>query len=73
MEVPYTSPVSTGMYPTLGSGLMLVGFIFTAVYFVYQLSSDKRSFGLELSFGAAASTALGFGALFVLLSFGLYV
>lgn len=75
MEVPYSSPVSVGMYPTLGGGLMFVGFIFTALYFVYQLSStsNKRSLGLELSIGAISSAALGFGALFVLLSFGLYV
>jgi len=57
----------------LGGTLMLMGFISTALYFVYQLSSNKRSLALELGVGAASSVALGFGALFVLLSFGLYV
>ena len=62
------------MYPTFGGVLMLVGFIFMAVYFIYQLNwGDKRSIAVELSIGGVSSLALGFGALFVMLSFGLYV
>jgi hypothetical protein len=43
------------------------------MFFVYQLSSAKRSLAVELSLGGVSSVALGFGTLFVLLSFGLYV
>jgi len=73
MEVPYSSPVALSMYPTLGGMLILAGFISTAMFFVYQLSSAKRSLAVELSLGGVSSVALGFGTLFVLLSFGLYV
>jgi hypothetical protein len=73
METPFSSPVSPGMYPTIGGTCVLSGFLLTSGYFVYQLSSSKRSIAVELSLGAAASVALGFGSLFVLLSFGLWV
>jgi UDP-N-acetylmuramyl pentapeptide phosphotransferase/UDP-N-acetylglucosamine-1-phosphate transferase len=73
MEVPYSSPVALSMYPTLGGMFILAGFISTAMFFVYQLSSSKRSLAIELSLGGVSSVALGFGTLFVLLSFGLYV
>ena len=73
-KTPYSSPVAVSMYPTFGGVLMLVGFIFMAVYFIYQLNwGDKRSIAVELSIGGVSSLALGFGALFVMLSFGLYV
>lgn len=62
------------MYPTIGGMLMSTGFVLMAMYFIYQLNwGDKRSLAVELSIGGVSSLALGFGALFVMLSFGLYV
>lgn len=72
--MPYSSPIATSNYPFLGitftgTGLALMGF-----YFVIQMrESAKQSVVLELLIGLVASVALGFGTLFMMLSFGLYV
>jgi len=75
MEVSYSSPISPASYPMLGTVCMSFGFMLMAFYFIYQMraGSDKRSLALELCIGGASSVALGFGTLFVMLSFGLYV
>jgi hypothetical protein len=45
-----------------------------ALYFVYQMrGSTKRNVGVELVLAACSSFTLGFGSLFVMQSFGLYV
>jgi hypothetical protein len=59
-------------YPTIGVGLSLAGLVLTAGYFVYQMKG-KKSLMLELLLAAIASIALGFGTLFLMLSFSLYV
>lgn len=74
VQIPYSSPVSPGNYPFLGVALLVVGLLFTAMYFVYQMQGGgKRNLFIELLIGFASSCALGFGVLFLMLSFGLYV
>jgi hypothetical protein len=53
--------------------LTLIGLVLTALFFVYQMQSGKRSLVIELVIGLVASVALGFGTLFMMLSFGLYI
>jgi hypothetical protein len=53
--------------------LLAIGLIFTAIYFVYQMKSGKKNFGIELAIGLLTSIALGFGTFFLIMSFGLYL
>ena len=53
--------------------LIQVGLSFTAAYFVYQMKSGGRNILIELLIAVLASFALGFGTLFIMLSFGLYI
>lgn len=53
--------------------LYQVGLSFTAAYFVYQMKSGTRNIFVELLIAVLASFALGFGTLFIMLSFGLYI
>ncbi len=73
-QVAYSSPVSVASYPFLGVVLLLIGFVLMAVYFIYQMrGAGKRNLFFELIIAAASSGALGFGTLFLMSSFGLFV
>jgi len=73
-QIPYSSPVSVTKYPQHGVVLTLLGLVATGGYFVYQMSAGKeRKLSVELMIAAIASVALGFGTLFLMLSFDLYV
>lgn len=67
------SPVSPALYPTLGMLLTGVGFAVTAGYFVFQMRAGAKSLLIELLLGTIASIFLGFGVLFLMLSFELYI
>ncbi len=54
-------------------GLGVVGFVFMGGYFVNQMKGANKNIFLELILAVLASGALGFGAFFLMLSFGLYV
>ena len=78
MEVPFSSPLSVALYPTYSSLSLLAGFVFTVLFFIYQMRGSssggvKRSLLVELSIALIASIFLGFGILFTMLSFDLYV
>lgn len=75
MEIPLSSPVSVALYPSYSAGSLLVGFVFTALFFIYQMRSAPaaRSLLSEVLIALVASTFLGFGILFAMLAFGLYV
>ena len=74
VQIPYSSPVATSSYPFLGTTLVASGLVVMAGYFVYQMrGSGKRNIIIELLIGALSSVLLGFGTLFMMLSFGLYV
>ena len=77
LESPYKSPVSISLYPYLGTGLMLSGLACTAGFFVYQMHFSGKAKAnvifVELAIGLVASILLGFGTLFFMLSFGLYI
>ncbi len=64
-------------YPTLGVVGVGSGLAMTAVYFIYQMrgasGSGKANIIIEFVLGAIASTLLGFGTLFVMATFDLYV
>lgn len=74
MQIPYSSPVPVAMYPTYGLSLLFLGLLIMAGYFVYQMRGHgKRNLVVELSIGALSSVALGFGTLFMMMCFGLYI
>jgi len=50
-----------------------MGFVATGGYFVYQMNEKNRKLSTELMIALIASVALGFGTLFLMLSFDLYV
>lgn len=70
--IPF-SPVSPALYPSLGMTLTGVGLAITAGYFVFQMRAGNKNLCVELSLGTAASIFLGFGVLFLMLSFDLYI
>jgi hypothetical protein len=62
------------MYPTLAVVLIIIGLILMSVFFVYQMRpASNKSIMTELVAALLASIALGFGTLFLMLAFGLYV
>jgi hypothetical protein len=65
--------VPPSSYPFLAVVLLAVGLLFTAIYFMYQMKEGKKNILFELLIGLGASGVLGFGTLFLMLSFGLYV
>jgi hypothetical protein len=72
-QVPYSSPISVSSYPILSVGLIGVGFLFMALFFIFQMKSGNKNFPVEIVIAAISSGALGFGTLFAMLSFGLYI
>jgi len=73
-QIPYSSPVSVDNYPQHGVILTLMGLVATGGYFVYQMSAGaERKLSIEMVIAVIASVALGFGSLFLMLSFNLYV
>ncbi|EFJ35807.1 hypothetical protein SELMODRAFT_141036 [Selaginella moellendorffii] len=75
MAVAISSPVPEGLYPLLTILFLTVGLVLTASFFIYEIttSSLSRSFPREILTGGASSIFLGLGALFLLLSTGVYV
>ncbi|XP_056633814.1 transmembrane protein 258 [Diorhabda sublineata] len=73
--VRYTSPVNPAVFPHLTLVLLGIGIFFTAWFFVYEVTSTKktRSLRKELMVALVASIFSGFGILFLLLSVGIYV
>ena len=51
----------------------MAGLVATAFYFVFQIQGTKRSTAVEMLIAILAAVLLGFGSLFTMLSFGLYV
>ncbi|KAJ1438331.1 hypothetical protein B484DRAFT_444670 [Ochromonadaceae sp. CCMP2298] len=73
-QVPYSSPVSTSLYPFLSVVLLIAGLAAMSGYFVNGMKgAGSKSIIAELFLAAIASTLLGFGTFFLMLSFGLYV
>ncbi|KAH7730545.1 hypothetical protein AAVH_01593 [Aphelenchoides avenae] len=72
---PYASPVSHGAYPQLAVLLLGIGLLFTAWFFVFEVTSNKKTRNLakELFMASVASLFLGFGTVFLLLWVGIYV
>ncbi|CAH1101070.1 unnamed protein product [Psylliodes chrysocephalus] len=71
----YVSPVNPAVFPHLTLVLLGIGVFFTAWFFVYEVTSTKktRSLKKELLVALVASIFSGFGVLFLLLSVGIYV
>ena len=72
-KVAYDPPIATNMYPMYGITTLAIGLALAGLFFVTQMSSKSRSLQLELAIGSVASVMLGISALFIILSFGLYV
>jgi hypothetical protein len=71
LAVPYSPPISNSFFPGLCVLFLTIGFVLSALYFVYQMRTEK-SLVTELSVALISSVALAFGTLFLMLSFGLY-
>ncbi|XP_037033855.1 transmembrane protein 258 [Bradysia coprophila] len=78
----YVSPVNPSVFPHLATVLLTIGTFFTAWFFVFEVSrprsndneSPKESVIFkELLISLFAAVFLGFGALFLLLTVGIYV
>lgn len=71
----YVSPVNPAVFPHLTLVLLGIGIFFTAWFFVYEVTSTKRTRDIkkELLLALVASAFAGFGILFLLLSVGIYV
>ncbi|KAJ7567722.1 hypothetical protein O6H91_01G003800 [Diphasiastrum complanatum] len=69
------SPVPESLYPTLAILLLSIGLFLTASFFIYEVTTSKFSRNVvhELVAGWLSSLFLGLGALFLLLSTGVYV
>jgi hypothetical protein len=52
---------------------IVIGTVFTAGYAVNQMKAGSKNIIIELFLALLASGGLGFGAFFLMLSFGLYV
>jgi hypothetical protein len=52
---------------------IVIGIVFTAGYAVNQMKTGSKNIIIELFLALLASAGLGFGAFFLMLSFGLYV
>jgi len=72
--------VDVKSYAFLGTVEVVAGLVFTAFYFIYQMrsgtgssSSSSPNILIELLLGGIAATLLGFGTLFVMATFDLYV
>eukprot|EP00274_Cyanoptyche_gloeocystis_P007956 CAMPEP_0196657686 /NCGR_PEP_ID=MMETSP1086-20130531/24946_1 /TAXON_ID=77921 /ORGANISM="Cyanoptyche gloeocystis , Strain SAG4.97" /LENGTH=86 /DNA_ID=CAMNT_0041990915 /DNA_START=53 /DNA_END=313 /DNA_ORIENTATION=+ len=73
--LPYSSPISVGAYPMLAVLLLGLGLFFLATFFVYEITTSKftRSLKQEVRVAVLASFLTGFGAVFTLLSNGIYL
>ncbi|XP_051003111.1 transmembrane protein 258-like [Acomys russatus] len=71
----YTRPVNPAVFLHLTVVLLDVGVLFTAWFFVYDVTSTKRTRDIykELLISLVASLLMGFGVLFLLLWVGIYV
>jgi tellurite resistance protein TehA-like permease len=77
--VPYHTSINPALYPTLATLFLVVGLLFVAYFFVYEITSSaessrrKRNLTKEISIAFPASLFLGFGSLFLLLWTNVYV
>jgi hypothetical protein len=71
----YTSPVMPSIFPHLTLILLGIGVFFTAWFFVYEVTSTKKTRALlkELVIAIVAASFMSFGLLFLLLWVGIYV
>ncbi|ODM99083.1 Transmembrane protein [Orchesella cincta] len=71
----YVSPVHPAIFPHLALVLLFIGIFFTGWFFVYEVTTNKKTRQLvkELLIALVAATFMGFGCLFLLLWVGIYV
>jgi len=72
---PYNSPVDPALYPTVALVLMIAGLVFSALFFVQQVTATKasRNFTKEVTMAAVSSIFMGLGMMFTMLAVGIYV
>lgn len=68
MEIVYEPPVSELLVPHLSFWSILLGFIFLAWFFTLEVNSKSRNIFKEILISLIASTFLGFGGVFLLLT-----
>jgi hypothetical protein len=72
---PYISPVADTLHSTLALSMFGIGFVLFAWLFIYQVTTGKqeRSLAREILISVCISILWGFGALFGMLSLGIYL
>ena len=71
VSMPFNPQIKPDAFSFLGTSLTLLGLIISSFFLVLTMSK-KRNIFLELAIGLVASVFLGFGTLFVGMSFGLF-
>ena len=73
--VPYSPMVSPASFMTLASLTVVIGFLATASFFVYEVTSNKYTRDLKKEISSASFAAFfdGLAVLFVFLACGLFV
>jgi len=71
----YSSPVTSALYPQLAVSLTAIGLILAVWFFIFEVSSAKKSrnYFKEFVFALASALSLGFGTVFLMLWVGIYV
>uniref|UniRef100_A0A0G4HIG2 Dolichyl-diphosphooligosaccharide-protein glycosyltransferase subunit OST5 n=1 Tax=Chromera velia CCMP2878 TaxID=1169474 RepID=A0A0G4HIG2_9ALVE len=72
--VPFIPIVPPQLYRNLAVACLLIGFLVTAAFFIYEVTTVKarRNLFQEFAYVVFASGLLGFGLMFMLLWAGLY-
>jgi len=73
--VPYSPPISPANFSTVASATVILGFLLSASFFVYEVTSNKynRDIKKEILTASLAAIFNGLAVLFVFLAAGLYV
>ncbi|XP_045882328.1 transmembrane protein 258-like [Meles meles] len=71
----YTRPVNLAVFPHLTTVLLAIGIFFNAWFFVYEVTFTKCPWDIykELLISLVVLLFMGFGVLFLLLWFGIYI
>jgi len=73
---PWSPIISSSSYPTLAIVFLLVGILLLALFFLYELATEKahkKNILKEVTLASLASVNLAFAALFILLVSGVYI
>lgn len=73
--VPYSPPINPASFTKAAMITLVIGFLLTASFFVYEVTSNKytRDFKKEVVAASLAAVFNGLAVVFVFLDSGLYI